>query len=394
MSQLYKIFSLSLIVVGLVVSLKAEAKRKEKGYIKAVMHSFYAELGALREVMISEEEFKAKKNRNKIKRTLERLEKKVSSKKPERVSDTPGFSVSYDMLANHIRETKQVFASGELDYARMKLNAMPNYCITCHTRLPKKKKGFLSKMTPNPFQLPKEPKVSDIEFLFLSRQFETAKLAMGKMLSMPSRMKAQEVDKLLQLKLLLFARVWRNPTTAHESLLKDSELIGINPGQKKLILKWAKQFEEWKNSTVNTDRMGDRAVLDLAVKEIKKAQKAEAIVMDSPNVVSLLRFSGVLYELLFETEEEQLHPELLLNLARLESYLEPLQIYPLNEVYLKQCVVKFPDSEVANSCLSDYEKLVSKRFPMGAPEIFKTTIESLKKKLQDAKAPKKEKAEG
>ncbi|NQZ01996.1 MAG: hypothetical protein HRT45_15145 [Bdellovibrionales bacterium] len=82
MFKLYYILVLSLI---LFCTSAALAKIGQKGFVKAVMHTFYSELAELKTVVASDEEFKKPENKEKIQSALTRLNKKLNSRKPKRL---------------------------------------------------------------------------------------------------------------------------------------------------------------------------------------------------------------------------------------------------------------------------------------------------------------------
>jgi soluble cytochrome b562 len=354
------------------------------------MHTFYSELGELKDVVASEDRFKDPKNKQKILAALARLNKKLNARKPKRLDSTPGFSVTYDMLASHVEETEKIFVAGELDYARLKLTSMTNYCTGCHARLPKMKKGFTSE-TKSQFSLPKTPKVSDVDFLFVGRQYKLALEGYNKLIreSKKGELESQDYEHVFWQKLVLFARIWRDADQAINSFAQDLKTENLPPGMAKRVQGWLAQFKAWDQSQ-DLNAMSDSAAVKASETEIAKIASKKTSAMAEPVMISLLRYSGVLYELLFETEQSDLHPRILRGLATAEGLLaKPLQWISLQDVYLKRCVTLFPKSKSAPLCLEDYKAMMDEKFPVRKPQFVTATIASLENTLNEAKTGKK-----
>ena len=82
---------------------------------------------------------------------------------------------------------------------------------------------------------------------------------------------------------------------------------------------------------------------------------------------------------LYSETDPKTTQELLYYLAMCERSLSPLNWYSLNEIYLKECVVKFPKQPFSKKCYESYRSGMEERFiGRRVPEEIQNSIDALK----------------
>jgi hypothetical protein len=80
---------------------------------------------------------------------------------------------------------------------------------------------------------------------------------------------------------------------------------------------------------------------------------------NNPRVMTYLKISGLLYEYLEHHPDTALMPEILFWLARCDRALNNNFFYSLADMYLKECVLKYPKHPIALNCFHEYEDSVT-----------------------------------
>ena len=220
------------------------------------------------------------------------------------------------------------------------------------------KKGF-SSSTKSQFKLPKKPSIVDIDFLFVGRRYKLALKGYNQLIRRSDKgaLKSEEYEHLFWQKLVLFSRIWRDPAKAILSFEEDLKADNLPTGLPSRVKTWVAQFKAWQMDGLDLSAIGDIEAVRITTAAIDRIAASNDSAMKAPTLIELLRHSGGLYELLFETEQVNLHPQILQSLAK------PLQWISLQDVYLKRCVTLFPESNAAPGCLKGYKSMRDKKCP-------------------------------
>lgn len=351
----------------------------EKGQIKSLMHNFVLELSKLRPYIATEKDFSSPQAKESITKSLSVLAKKTASP-PESIKSPTGFRISFSLLAEHISKTKQFYDNGEYEYARMRLNSLTNLCASCHTQLPELSKG-------SPFSnfsdINETINFENANFLFTVRQYDQALSQLNSLARKypASGLPSDRLSEVYRKKLAIFARVKRDPDLGLENLKEDLRNRSLPADIKQNIKTWISGFEAWQKS----DDQPELLPVDELIKYVHKKMPAKLnrnIAPSDPNLLNLLRLSGILYERLYTEEDSDSIQKILYHLATTERSLAPLTWYSLNEIYLKECVVRFPKKPYTKKCFDAYKEGMQERyFNRPLPENIKTSIEALKEYL-------------
>jgi hypothetical protein len=346
------------------------------GRVRALMHSFVLELSRMSPYLSSEAAFTSKAGKETVKASLQSLNQKVQNPPPE-LQDSAGFRITFGLLADHISKTQIVFEKGEYEYARMRLNGMTNMCAACHTQTPR-----ISSHSPfSDFDKPAaKPTFENSNFLFVIRRYDQALTGFDKLVRdyPKSGLPSDQLSEVYRRKLAIFARIKRDPEAGIQNLREDLKNRNLPLDVKQNINDWISNFSKWKGEAQDPSKLDTAELIAFVAKKLPPALDRKIAPAD-PELMNLLRLSGLLYERLYSQSNTKYTQELLYYLAACERSLSPLNWYPLNEIYLKECVVKFPKQDFSQKCYDAYRTGMEERFsnrPM--PEFVRESINALK----------------
>jgi len=339
----------------------AEMSSIEKAQVKVVMHTFEAEMAKLRPYLVSDEAFQDPKALEKIDRALKSLEKQLNVKKPKGIEDNPGFRVTFDLMAHHIRQARRSFDRRQLSNARQRLAATGNFCMTCHTQTPESANAFIGPFGEDPKL--KSPTLVNAEFLFITRRFDQALDRMNELIRKypKSSLRADQLMDVYRRKLAIFARVQRNPKAAIENFKTDLANKEIPMDVRRNVEGWIKYLEAWQIEKEDPAQLNTAKLMEFVKRRIPEEQLRKIAPAD-PDIVANLRLSGLLYERLLNEPESPFAQEILYYLAGIERQLSPLYWYSLSDSYLRECVRRFPKRPLTKTCYDTLESHLRARY--------------------------------
>lgn len=354
----------------------ARAAGDDQGRVKVLMHTFLMELEKMSPYISSEKALNSPKAREIVGSSLKVLEAKVKNP-PPMLKESPGFRISFSMLADHIEKTRQAFDQGEYEHTRLRLNGTTTLCAGCHTQTPK-----ISKFSP--FSAMEErfrnSTFDNANFLFVIRRFPES-LAMFDELARnypKSVVTSDQLGELYRRKLTIFARVTRDPQAAINNLNEDLKNDKLPADIRANVREWIVSLEKWKSETTDPGKMNTADLLAFASKALP-AQLNRRVAPSDPQLLNILRVSGLLYERLFAEPNSPKAQEMLYYLAMCERSLAPLYFYSLNEIYLKECIVRYPKQSFSKKCFDAYREGMTERyFGKPIPKGVEASIEALK----------------
>lgn len=363
------------------------AEKKKNESLPVLMHSFYATLIELKPFMVSLDDFKNPANKAKVQSLLTGLETKIDSTQVKDLK-APGFNVTYDLLARHLRDTSYLYEKEIYETAWNNVRATTQFCIACHDRLPKGTGKLSWPVDPQLKALPVAAQLREADFYYIGHQFEPAlELYDSVIRSFQSDPKKPEALKDLELayqrKIAYFARIQRRPQAAVDSLKLDLKNKGLPLDTQKNIEDWIRYFELWaQEGKSDPSLLKDGALVDYARQIVEKNVAGRRVSVSDPSVVNLLRVSGLLYERVFKQPKSSSSQEMMYLLARCEQDLAPIRSYSLADIFFRDCVLQDPKTSVAKKCFSDYEVSIKQRYRTGASDYINEGLESLRRLLK------------
>jgi hypothetical protein len=338
-----------LAALGCVVTARAE--------VRDIMDQLMEQVFVLKPLIASKSSFNDPTNAPQISdalRNMVSLSRQVNHE--ERIRKT-GFQVSGAILTQQLEEVETVFDMGNKDYALASLKSTLGVCMSCHTQLPAVSTKFT---TENQTRVLADP-FEEAEFLFLIRNFDTAMKLYGELIQgYPlNQVQPNDLEIALYREIYYYVRVARDMKGLSIALRGNSENQRLPERLQNQIKGFVAAVDAVKNEKYPyfTDVQG----ADL--RSYAQAQLVEEVgghfSLDSPEkVIAELKRSSVLYEYLDANPQTPLKPDIFYWLSFGERrYLYP-SLHSLPGLYLKQCVLDYPQSPVAKKCFAEYEDII------------------------------------
>ncbi|MGZ3723875.1 MAG: tetratricopeptide repeat protein [Bdellovibrionales bacterium] len=359
-----------------ITQVHAQEQAEDRGPVRAVMHAFVTEIATLKPYLVSKEAFTSEKGKAEVGPALTRLAAKVNHPPPPLLKDSQGFRITYGLLADHIQKTKSLYDKGEYEYARLRLNGTTNLCASCHTQTPSPKKNSLFP----PFDdLTAKVSYENADFLFVLRRYEQALAEFDVLIrEYPnSKLPPDLLSEVLRRKVAIFARALRDPAAGAASFKEDLKNSKLPSDMRENIKDWIAGFEKLSAEKQNPEKLLTPKLIDYVVKRLP-VEPGRKIPNADPQLLNLLYISGLLYERLFQEPNGPQTQQLLYYLSVCERSLSPVVWYSMNEIYLKECVVRFPKQPFSKKCFDAYKEGMQERYSGKLPEPVQQSVDALK----------------
>lgn len=323
---------------------------------KAVMRDFLNHMMELKKYINSEEKFLKPENDAEIRKNLKGLADTAKDAVHDPQLKKVGYSVSREVLEEHFKEAERIYRLGNKRYARWMLNSALGICVSCHTQLPSQSRTWV-----NDLELGQNfaSDFDQAEFYFATRAFDKASNLFHKIITgyPANKVKTEDLETALERQLAYYARVKRSPTLGLERFEQYQKLSKAPEYLEKNIRAWAALFREWKKENPLDPRFAtEEQIQAYAEKSLSKELWDKMVDAENPRLVTYLKLSGILYEYLQLNPKSKLIPNILYWLAICDRNLKNNFFYSLADVYLKECIVKYPKSKVAKDCYKEYEE--------------------------------------
>ncbi len=351
----------------------------EEGRVKATMHTFLIEMAKITPYLGSQQAFTSEKGKAAVGSAIEAMAARTR-KPPEKLKESAGFRITFGLLADHMQKTKAVFDKGEMEYARLRLNGTANLCASCHTQTPVGKKNSLF---PPVDDLTAKVSFDNASFLFVIRRYEQALAQFDTLIRgyPTSGVESDQLGEVFRRKIAVFARVFRDPKGAIESLQADLKNQNLPSDIRANVKSWIAGFEKLKSDKTNPEKLSTPKLIEYVSTRLPNELNRK-IPTGDPQLLNLLYLSGLLYERLFKEPNGPDTQQLLYYLAVFERSLAPVVWYSVSEIYLKECVVAFQPTTSSKRCLDAYESGMRERFfGKSIPEPIQNSIDAMKEYL-------------
>lgn len=349
-----KISALTSLIVFIGALAIASTTQQPSGATRALMAQYLMHLTALKKYLVSDEKFSDPNNSKEIAEHLKEFARLAKSASHDRTLTQENFKFSRQVLEDRIVDTERVFRLGRKTYARWQLNSVVNVCMSCHTQLPSTNRVFNSFKDATLF-------TSDFdraEFLFATRSFDTSMGLYDKSIKgfPDNKITVFQVETALERQMAYFTRIIRNPTLAIAKLKEHQANTLLPQYLKDNMVAWSLQLKKVEAQTPLDPRVAtDTQIIQYARKNIEADDKKTNVDATSPRLVTYLTVSGMLYEFLEKHPQSPATPQILYWLAMCDRSIENNFFFSLADMYLRECITKFPADPIAKKCYSQYE---------------------------------------
>lgn len=319
---------------------------------RETMKGFLQELVALKKFFVSEDQFIATKNEAEIARHLKEFSRLARQSAHDPLLNQDQFKFSRYVFEDQIVDAERVFRLGRKSYARWQLNAAVSACMSCHAQYPSPSQPFNEFTNPKIFSSP----FDKAEFLFATRSFERAFDAYGDIIKGYSKngVDSDQVEIALKRQLAYYSRIKRNPEGAIATLKQYQKQADLPEYLKRDIERWIGQFQEWtQKKSIDPTLATDAQIIEFAKQELSPIEKSTR---GSGDVVTSLRVSGILFEYLRNNPETKAAPQILYWLAISDRSLGVTSYSPLTNMYLRECILRYPADPMAAKCMDFLEE--------------------------------------
>ena len=338
--------------------------------VKVTMNDVFDSFVKIIPYMNNEMKFKDPNNKKILLKHLTNIKKPFLKNSHLKKFDLPGFKPSYKLIIEHLNETISTLEDGQTAFANKRMNITANLCISCHTQLPNKSNRFSKKI-----KLYNRTKFdNDIEyadFLFLVKDYEQSitfyeksmkknveenrkiSMLMGKS---NQNLHNNSINRALKRILTINTKINLSPDKALKKIKDYKKNYKFSADINSELSSWIKQLNNWvkvtKKSSLNNMQGFDQYVTTHFLD--KNGLYADHQEQDS--VIKMLVSSGLILNLLNVTKEPKNIQKLYLWLGRIEMNLNYNYFYSLSDVYLKECILGYPNSRFSQECYLQYKR--------------------------------------
>lgn len=347
-----------ILVAGLILSLEAWLYAADNiapvVETKALMAQYLMHLTSLKRYLISDEKFSDPKNAKEIETNLKEFARLAKSAAHDPTLNQENFKFSRQVLEQSIVESERAFRLGRKSYARWQLNSAVNVCMSCHTQLPSSNRVFTNFKDPSIFT----SKFDRAEFLFATRVFDRSMdLYDESIKGFPdNQISIFQIETALERQVAYFTRIIRNPAAGILKLKEHQKNKLLPEFLQNNIKVWMAQLSvEEKQTPFDPRSATDKQIIEYAAKNIESDSKQNTFDATNPRLVTYLVVSGMLFEFLEKHPQSAVTPQVLYWLAMCERSIENNFFFSLSDLYLRECVTKYPADPIAKKCYNQYE---------------------------------------
>ena len=333
--------------------------------------------------LTNDKKFMEKKNGPVIEKGIAELQSAFKAAGHDALLKEDLFAPSYAVINQNLSDSLTSFRQGKKDYSLWRLKEVTSHCLDCHTRLPP---SHASSFQNGKIQID----TSKFDHVYnlgvaqlIVRRYVDAKASFTR--DIQDRLIKKDVEDIdLPFKqiLLIDTKVLKEPANLI-AFFKTYQKNTAVPEVMRLILKaWIEDLEHWKgNKYLNKGLKTDQDIEKFIKDELKPLEN-EAL-YDGTHDVPLLMTSGLLSNYLFENPNSKMAPEISYWLGWTEKYLKREQFFGSGDLFLKQCIKRYPNNPVAKKCLEAYRESIEFEFSGSAgtnlPEDIKRELKDLEK---------------
>lgn len=380
LSNLCTAVIITIAAVFLSISQFARAEPGEES-INSLMNEASRNLSTLIPLAYDDDAYRAEKNHARIQQSLAKLES-LFSQKATRLGDRSDTAwISLQVLQQHLDETSQLYGAGYYAMSQYLLTSTPAICSTCH--LQDSAHGSIKS------QLSRDQFANDYsyaEYLFTIRQYDEAEDFYQSHLQdtevKDSRFRyLKPMERLMTIELGIRQSI-ANTRKLLKSHQKNSEQIEI----KQVLSEWLEGLDAIKSAGAK-----DQEELHKLFNQwfSLKPNTGHEFILDESRRPQAIWLRSKLFDLLPQEKSRADAASTLYMLAIIDRVLGQDEPYSFANLYLKQCVTRYPETDSAQRCLEEYKNHLSFYYGGSAgeavPEELVREYQEMKKAIQQAR---------
>ena len=303
--------------------------------------------------------------------------------KPFIKEKSDGYQISYSFVTEYLKVVKTELNNHHIDYARSHLYALGEICTTCHTQDTTLRTLF-SGTTRDHF----DNDFTYAEFNYMTRNYDEAVKYYEKHLASPDKKTEIEIIQPLQRIITVYTQVNNNPADGIAKLKKYQALKDHSIDTEIQLKNWIRGLEQLNDSGLIKDK-------PVTFDEIKLYTSKYLGELDQLNIeiysnakqeVQRVWLRGQLYHYLNGNPGANEIPMILYWLSVADRSIAYNYYFSMTDLYLKQCVLKYPEHRYAHRCYREYREYVDHTYTRKGepiPEGIKKELRELKMKLTE-----------
>ena len=297
----------------------------------------------------------SKKEIQKIDSALSRLSDLFARAKPFINEKSDGYQVSYEFVSGYLTVVKSVLVNQKIDYARSHLYALGEICATCHTQDTTLRTLFAG-TTRDRF----DNDYAYAEFNFMTRNYSEAVKYYDRHLMPPARKTEIEITQPLQRIITVYTQVNNRPTEGIAKLKKYLHLKEHTIDTEIQLENWIRGLEQLNNSGLVSDKPATFEQLkQYTTRYLGDPDKLTIdIHSNAKQEVQRVWLRGQLYHYLNSNPDTKEIPMILYWLSVTDRSIAYNYFFSMTDLYLKQCVLKYPKHPYAHRCYREYREYV------------------------------------
>ncbi len=292
-----------------------------------------------------------------------------------------GYQISYEFVSEYLKVVKSVLENYPVDYARGYLYALGEICASCHTQDSTLRTLFSSTARDN-----FDNDYAYAEFNYMTRNYGEAIKYYDKFLATPEKKTELEIIQPLQRIITVYTQVNNRPADGITHLQKYLNLKDHTTETKIQLENWIHGLKELNMISVQ----GNRPV---AFNELKQyvseyLGNLDDLIMsnqwNADQEVQRVWLRGQLYHYLNRNPDASETPIILYWLAVVDRSIAYNFYFSMTDLYLKQCVLKYPKHPYARRCYQEYREYIDYTYTRNGdpiPEGIKNEIREIVLKL-------------
>ena len=275
------------------------------------------------------------------------------------------YQISYDLILSHLKKTRMAFKQNNIIQARKRLRSMGEICSSCHTQDKQLRSLFPGKKR-NAFTNDYEY----AEFNYVTRNYDAAIRHYDKYLASDHKKTELEIIKPLQRLLTFHLQINEDVNAAHVALSKYLNLAQHSKQTKTQIQGWLAGLEKLATDKNVSQPLSFSKLQKAVTQYIGDTDQMQADLFSTPeDEVSRVWLRGQLYHYLNSNPPAEQVPIILYWLSICDRTLGYSYNYSFADLYLKDCVNRFPKHTYAGRCYKEYKNYITSSYS-GSAGIF------------------------
>lgn len=297
----------------------------------------------------------------------------------------PNFSPSLSVIIDSIKSIKKSHIEKNFSYSKHRLKRVISTCISCHSQLPQKSYKKIKHSYDNVFNKFIIKNNDKAMLSYFLRDYEASLYHLKKEIS-ENRLDVSRsiyVEHLYKQILKVYLVNMNDKLGAVKYFSSQRQILKENERDFELLSNWIISLNSWTN--VENNNLSKSTLQKLIGKFLVSKEK-EIINRSLPeHLVTLYFMRGVISNYMISNQVSDYNPELLYWLGIIENHSNQIYLYSLGDLYLKECILRYPKTKIAKKCFDVYKESITLGFTgssgINVPKGIQMELNQLKSSL-------------